>query len=135
MTDIAPWVKEYVGIPFLSGGRTREGADCYGLIRMVLTEKLNKKLPLLSGDYSDADNLKETERVMKARRPVFAGREVETPAAGDVCVIRFCGRPVHLGIYSGGGYLLHTLRQTGSVLQKTDDPLLSGRVEGWYHVD
>jgi hypothetical protein len=25
------WVKNYIGLPFASIGRTREGCDCYGL--------------------------------------------------------------------------------------------------------
>jgi cell wall-associated NlpC family hydrolase len=135
MTGVAPWAKEYVGIPFVSGGRSRAGADCYGLIRLVYLEQFGKTLPLLSEDYSDADNLEETERVMRARRPVLAGRRTEIPEPGDVCVIRFCGLPVHLGLSTGGGFMLHTLRKTGSVLQRTNDQLLAGRMEGWYCVN
>jgi cell wall-associated NlpC family hydrolase len=135
MNSIAPWAGSYVGLPFLSGGRSRGGADCYGLIRLILKEQFNKTLPLLSNDYSDADNLAETKKVMKEHRPILAGRQVEIPDIGDVCVIKFNGLPVHLGIYAGGGFILHTLKMTGSVLQRSDDPLLSGRIEGWYRVD
>jgi cell wall-associated NlpC family hydrolase len=135
VTGVAPWVGEYVGIPFVSGGRGHDGADCYGLIRLVHLERFNRELPLLSGDYSDAENCAETEKLLKARRPLLAGRRVETPAPGDVCVIRFYGLASHIGVYAGGGYVLHSLRLTGSVLQRADDPLISGRVEGWYRVD
>lgn len=135
MTGIVPWAGTYVGIPFVSGGRSRDGADCYGLIRLILLEQFNKTLPLLSADYSDADNLEETEKVMKARRPVLAGQQVENPETGDICVIKFFGLPVHLGMYAGGGFILHTLRFSGSALQRISDPLLSGRIEGWYRVD
>jgi cell wall-associated NlpC family hydrolase len=135
MTGIAPWAKEYVGIPFISGGRDRNGADCYGLVRLVRTEQFGDRLPLLSGDYTDADNFAETEALMRSRRPLLAGRPVEIPEAGDVCVLRFHGLPVHLGICAGGGWMLHTLKGTGSVLQRISDPHLAGRVEGWYRVN
>ena len=131
----APWAGGYVGIPFVSGGRGRDGADCYGLIRIVLLEQFDRVLPLLSNDYSDADNVAETEQIMRAKRPLLAGRQIENPETGDVCVIKFYGLPVHLGMYAGGGLLLHTLRTTGSVLQRLNDPLLKGRIEGWYRVD
>jgi cell wall-associated NlpC family hydrolase len=134
VTDIAPWAKDYIGIPFVSGGRDRSGADCYGLVRMVRTEQFNDDLPLFSGDYDNADNFIETEKLLRAQRPLLAGRRVETPKAGDVCVIRFYGLPVHLGIYAGGGFTLHTLKKTGSVLQRTGDLHFAGRIEGWYHV-
>jgi cell wall-associated NlpC family hydrolase len=133
--SIAPWVKEYVGIPFVSGGRNRDGADCYGLARLVRTEQFGDNLPLLSGDYTDADNFAETEALMRTQRPLLAGQPVETPEAGDVCVLRFHGLPTHLGICAGGGWLLHTLKGVGSVLQRINDPRLAGRVEGFYRVN
>jgi cell wall-associated NlpC family hydrolase len=135
MTGVAPWAKEYIGIPFVSGGRDRTGADCYGLARLVRTEQFGNRLPLLSGDYTDADNLAETEALIRSKRPLLAGRNVETPEAGDLCVLKFHGLPAHLGICAGGGWLLHTLKGTGSILQRVNDPHLVGRVEGWYRVD
>jgi cell wall-associated NlpC family hydrolase len=134
MTGVAPWVKGYVGIPFASGGRDRNGADCYGLVRMVRMEQFGDTLPLLSGDYADADNIAETAALMRSRRPLLAGRPAENPAAGDVCVLKFHGLPAHLGICAGGGWMLHTLKSTGSALQRIDDPRLAGHIEGWYHV-
>jgi cell wall-associated NlpC family hydrolase len=135
MIGVASWAKEYVGIPFVSGGRDRNGADCYGLARLVRMEQFGDRLPLLSGDYSDADNVAETEALMRSQRPLLAGHPVEVPEAGDVCVLKFRGLPVHLGICAGGGWLLHTLKGTGSVLQRISDPQLAGRVEGWYRVN
>jgi cell wall-associated NlpC family hydrolase len=135
MNGVAPWAKEYIGIPFVSGGRDRNGADCYGLARLIRTEQFGDTLPLLSGDYSDADNFAETEALMRSQRPLLAGRRAETPEAGDVCVLKFHGLPTHLGVCAGGGFLLHTLKGTGSVLQRISDPHLAGRIEGWYRVN
>jgi cell wall-associated NlpC family hydrolase len=135
MTGVAPWAKDYVGIPFVSGGRDRSGADCYGLVRLARMEQFGGRLPLLSGDYADADNVAETEALMRSKRPLLAGRRTEAPEAGDVCVLKFQGLPVHLGIYAGGGWLLHALKGVGSVLQRISDPRLAGRIEGWYHVN
>ena len=132
MTGIAAWAKLYTGIPFVSGGRGRTGADCYGLVRMVQAEQYGKNLPLLSNDYSDADNFAETEKLLRSQKPLLAGKRVESPEIGDVCVLRILALPVHLGLYAGGGYLLHTLKGTGSVLQRMGDPHMAGRVEGWY---
>ncbi|MDR1575602.1 MAG: C40 family peptidase [Treponema sp.] len=134
MKNTAPWAKDYVGIPFLSGGRDRNGADCYGLVRLVRTEQFGGSLPLMSGDYTDADNFAETETLIRSRQPLLAGVRVERPETGDVCVLTFHGLPVHLGVCAGSGWLLHTLKGTGSVLQRVSDPCLAGRIEGWYRV-
>jgi cell wall-associated NlpC family hydrolase len=135
MTGIAPWVKAYIGIPFVSGGRDKTGADCYGLVRLVLAERFGRTLPLLSGDYTDADSFAQTEGLIRSQQPLLAGRRVEAPETGDVCVLKFHGLPTHLGLYAGGGWILHTLKGTGSVLQRTGDPHLTGRIEGWYRVN
>jgi cell wall-associated NlpC family hydrolase len=135
VTGIAPWAKDYVGIPFVSGGRDRTGADCYGLVRLVRIENFGDTLPLLSGDYSDADNFAETEALIRSRQPLMASHQVEKPETGDLCVLKFHGLPTHLGICAGGGWLLHTLKGTGSVLQRLSDPRLAARIEGWYRVD
>jgi cell wall-associated NlpC family hydrolase len=109
--------------------------DCYGLARLVRVEQFGGSPPLLSGDYSDADNFAETETLIREKRPLLASRRVENPEPGDVCVLKFHGLPTHLGVYAGGGWILHTLKGTGSVLQRISDPHLAGRVEGWYRVD
>ena len=135
MTNTAPWAKNYIGIPFVSGGRDRSGLDCYGLLRLVLSEQFGKELPALSSEYSSADDFIETEKVLSAHRPLLAGRQVESPEPGDICVIKYMGFPSHVGIYVGDGLVLHTLRATWSVLQRCGDPHLKGRIEGWYRVN
>ena len=61
---IYEWVKKYIGIPFISNGRTLEGCDCYGLVRLVLRNEYGITLPELSNDYSNALNIKETARLL-----------------------------------------------------------------------
>ena len=55
------WVNNYIGIPFVSGGRDKTGCDCYGLVRLILQNEYNIELPLLSGDYTNALNIAEHE--------------------------------------------------------------------------
>jgi hypothetical protein len=44
------------------------------------------------------------------------------------------GDPLHIGTYVGGGYILHTLNNTGSVLERADSASLKSRIEGYYIV-
>jgi cell wall-associated NlpC family hydrolase len=128
------WVKNYIGIPFRSNGRTPEGCDCYGLVRLVLKEVYGVTLPELSGDYEDALNIRETRSLFAENRPVLLAGRREEPEEGCLAVITERGHPCHLGIYAGDGLLLHTLAKTGSVAQRITHPDLTGRVEGYYHV-
>jgi len=128
------WVKKYIGIPFVSNGRTLAGCDCYGLVRLVLNNEYGVDLPELSGDYSDALNVEETSRLFAEQLPVLAGQKIAAPREGAVAVITEHGVAAHIGITAGGGYILHTGIKTGSVCQRETHPGLRGRIEGYYHV-
>jgi len=129
-----PWVKKYIGIPFLSNGRTIDGCDCYGLARLVLHNEYGVDLPELSNDYSDALNVKETARLFAEHLPVLAAEKLEAPEEGAIAVITGRGAPAHIGIAAGGGYVLHAGIKTGSACQRETHPGLRGRIEGWYRV-
>jgi cell wall-associated NlpC family hydrolase len=129
-----PWVRNYIGIPFRSNGRDREGCDCYGLVRLVLAEEFGVLLPALSDDYADALNVAETARLFRENMPVLLADRREEPEAGFLAIIRERGRPCHLGVCAGDGYILHTTARTGSVAQRASHPDLQGRIEGYYRV-
>ncbi|MDR1836410.1 MAG: C40 family peptidase [Treponema sp.] len=128
------WVKKYVGIPFVSNGRTLSGCDCYGLVRLVLRNEYGIDLPELSNDYADALNVKETMRLFAEHRPVLAGEKIDAPEEKAVAVITEHGVAAHIGVVAGDGYILHTGVKTGSVCQRETHPGLRGRIEGYYRV-
>jgi murein DD-endopeptidase / murein LD-carboxypeptidase len=128
------WVKKYIGIPFMSNGRTLAGCDCYGLVRLVLRNEYGIDLPELSDNYADALNVKETSRLFAENLPVLAGQKIPVPQERAVVVIAEHGVAAHVGIVAGGGYILHTGIKTGSVCQRETHPGLRGRIEGYYHV-
>jgi len=128
------WVGKYIGIPFVSNGRTLEGCDCYGLVRLVLHNEYGIELPELSDDYSSALNLAQTERLFAEKRPVLAAEKLSAAREKAVAVITERGVAAHIGIAAGGGYILHTGAKTGSICQRETHPGLRGRIEGYYNV-
>jgi len=131
---IYKWVEKYIGIPFVSNGRTLEGCDCYGLIRLVLKYEYGIKLPELSNDYSNANNVKETAKLFAEYRPIIAAEKLSKPEEKALVVITEHGVPAHVGIAAGPGFVLHTGAKTGSVCQRESHPGLRGRIEGYYRV-
>jgi cell wall-associated NlpC family hydrolase len=128
------WVKNYIGIPFVSNGRTKEGCDCYGLVRLVLRNEYGVELPELSDDYDNALNVAETARLFAEQKPVLAVEKLLEAKETAVVVITEHGHPCHLGIVAGNGFILHTGIKTGSVCQRATHPGLRGRIEGYYRV-
>lgn len=132
---LAPWVKKYIGIPFLSNGRDKTACDCYGLLFLIYRIEFDTELPLLLSDYKNACDVKETKEIFKINKPLIAGEKLDAPDIGDVVLLNYQGLPSHIGIYAGDGFILHTTEKSGSVLQKLSSPEIRGRVEGYYRVN
>ena len=137
MRDILPcWAGDYIGIPFVSGGRDPDtGLDCYGLFRLVMNDRYGKKLPALDAGYKDACNPSETNKIYAKNKPLIAGSRIAQPVPGCGVVLKYSGLPTHVGVYVGGGYILHTTAQTGAVLESVDSPQIRCRIEGYYNVN
>ena len=128
------WVKKYIGIPFVTNGRTQQGCDCYGLVRMVLHNEYGIELPELSDDYKNALNVEETSRLFADNIPVLAAKKINNPEEKAVVIITEHGAPAHIGIAAGNGFILHTGVKTGSVCQRESHPGIRSRIEGYYRV-
>ena len=134
MACLPTWIKDYIGIPFVSGGRKPEtGLDCYGLFRCVQNTHYGKHLPPLCCEYEDACDTEQTAQVYRMHQPLIAGERLASPVDGCGVVIKYDGMPTHLGVYVGG-YILHTTRRTGCVMESIDSPNLKCRIEGYYAV-
>lgn len=129
------WTKNYMEIPFEDVGRTRQGADCYGLPRLVLIDRCNIYLPLRS-DYEDVtanESLSDyvQDGINDTWIPIPAGQEREY----DFVQLRFMGLPIHLGIITDiKHHMMHTCEGQGVTVEdyrkgKWPQP---GRIIGFY---
>jgi cell wall-associated NlpC family hydrolase len=128
------WVKKYVGIPFVSGGRTMQGCDCWGLVRLVLHDEYGYDLPSLDADYSDALDRSSISPCFEKYAPLILGEKIDCPKESSVAIIRSGKLATHIALYAGDGYILHARRRCGSVCERLSSPALTGLVEGWWHV-
>lgn len=126
-------MRQYIGIPYVEGGRDYEGADCWGLVRLYYQTEYGIELPGLDGRYRVHDS-QEVADLVDEIKPTISATPVEWPQQGDVVVIKFRGYPMHTGIFIPGNRVLHTLSGTESVLEPLDRGRLKGRVEGYYRV-
>lgn len=130
------WTQKYVGIPFVSGGRTEKGCDCYGLIRLILANEYSIQLPSLMIDGYHALDANETRPLFEKYVPVICASKISCPEEKSVCLIRTTGGLLtHVGIYAGDGFIIHSRNKTGAVCERMNSPFLTGRIEGWYHVN
>jgi len=98
-------VGPYVGLPYQARGRSLEGVDCYGLVRIVYAEELGLELPR----YEDAPECRDatvTSYLMtEAARWIQVQPGEEGP--GDIIVLHRYNRSGHVGVVVRPGEMLH----------------------------
>ena len=128
---------DYVGLPFVNGGRDRAGVDCWGLVRMVYAEKKGVELP----DFGDiaALDMRRASKAIEAESsgaewvPVMPGAEQEF----DVAVMRghlvsgdgrAIGLACHVGIITDDRRVLHVERGIDAVCVPLASPTVKNRI-------
>lgn len=120
-------MRDYSGIPYLRRGRDRQGLDCWGLVRLWYRDELGLALPSFA-DLDDGEAATAQELAARAREQ---WRQVETPEAGDVILLR--GDPLHVGVVLAPGLMLHTTRKLGaSAVERYDTGRWRHRVQGFF---
>lgn len=131
------WIGDYMAIPFVEGGRTRDGADCYGLLRLVLAERFNVVIPEdpVGAWPRDLDRAGKIDLARRVERARDAWREMRrTEIRPGLCILlRVEGRPMHVGIVLNERAFLHTDRDAGVNVESYVEGMWSGnRVLGFY---
>lgn len=134
MEQLYPWVQDYIGIPFVSGGRDRTGLDCYGLVRLILAEQYGYQLPILSGLYTNALSLAETCTLFQNQVPILTAEKLKEPETAAVALIQMRQLPCHLGLYCGDNSIIHSKYSLGAVIERVDSRVFPGKIMGWYRV-
>lgn len=129
------WVNTYIGIPFVSGGRDINGCDCYGLVRLILSQEYGYTLPLLSSEYTNALNASETGPLFVHHAPLLLGEQITQPEPAAVLLIRNLGFRCHVALYAGDDYIIHSRRRVGTVCERIENIRMFGTAEGWYRID
>lgn len=124
--------EHYVGVPWVDGGRTEAGADCWGLFRLVYAQVLGIPLPSYSGAYGSALDKVIVRRLIEGKPDYW--HRVETPEPGDGVLLNIANR-THIGVVVGNGYMLHTEFGCGAVIENYQSLKYSNVLEGFYRYD
>ena len=126
------WWEEYIGIPFKDNGLTREGASCWGLLRMVMKDKKNIDLP--EYDWVDSRDLLRVVQAMSTGREIWAPVSSPQPFDGVLMRTDVKGRSIecHVGVMATESLMLHIEKATRSLLVRIDHPIIQRRIVGFY---
>lgn len=121
-----PWTAQYVGIPYGRFGRTREKADCWGLVRLVMLEQHRIFLP--KWDTVDTRSIHEITEAVDRERALNCWVPVIGPDAMrefDFLIMRqpvreqgrLVSADIHIGMAAPGCMVLHVQQDDSAVLQ------------------
>lgn len=127
------WHNDYIRIPFADRGRTRDGTDCWGMVRLIYAEKLNVELPSLLHYVNTEDKTAlirgiEEHDAKHNWALIPKGQEQEF----DVPVFNICGMPMHVGVVVRPGYMVHCQRDIGTSFETYRGHRWFNRLEGFY---
>lgn len=129
--DATPWI----GLPFRSHGRDREGLDCWGLVRLVYRERLGIELPGYDEAYGDArtDRASIATEILARRDEAWTLVKPGTERPADVLLFELAGQPCHVGLVVDPDErtMLHCEASgIGSCIERWDSPLWEQRLIG-----
>lgn len=124
--------ERYIGTPWCAGGRSREGADCYGLLYLLYLEVWNIELPWASptGHRMTRADMEDIDRMVRGALPQWV--PVDAPEAGDLVVLEIGGRACHLGVSLGDDQMLTTYQGAGAAIESWRNTRWKNRLDGFY---
>lgn len=129
----APWVAQYVGLPYKALGRDREGCDCWGLLALVWREQFGRELPFYSAlRWTEGANPGLVGTGAKEYASRFAPVEPGQERLGDGVLLRMRGHPLHVGLVLQPGWMLHTHETANSCIESYATSMWKHRVIGLY---
>lgn len=126
----------YLGIPYTDLGDGHDGADCYGLVRLVYRETRGIELPAQGLyahlDLTGTDGRKGAEALIARVAANWPWRRVDRPAPLDVVIFRRGRIEDHMGLIVDQRRFLHVVEAREACVERLDNPLWCRRVAGYY---
>lgn len=129
-------LSEYVGIPYRDAGRSRDGADCWGLAALVFDEVFGIALPAHPDGYTRPESAAARAAIAELSETIRRDLFVQIPAGaeetGDLVLMRIGGAPCHVGVVVVPGSMLSVRQGQTSVIESYRAMVWRSRVEGFY---
>ncbi|HUV63279.1 MAG TPA: NlpC/P60 family protein [Sedimentisphaerales bacterium] len=121
-----------LGIPFLDGGRTCAGADCYGLL-MIFAKELGVDLPDMEYERGWAE--RGANYLMENAHGCADEISKEELEPGDVIMFEtYPGVASHVGIFIGEDRFIHTTDKHGAIAQHLSHQPYCRRINSFFRL-
>lgn len=124
METLEQFIGDNVGIPY-------SAFDCWDITKLFYRKVLNIDLGISTGittPGNDDKYRKQVSNIIEIHKSKFL--EVDTPEIGDIILFNIYGITAHVGVYVGNKKFIHSLRETGCVVQPLK--IWERKIEGYF---
>jgi cell wall-associated NlpC family hydrolase len=123
-------IMKYLGIPYKHTGRTIEGLDCWGLIKIVYKDVRNVDLWDIGEEYPEDWSWKGKDLFMENYRKQW--ERVKIPLALDVILLNNgAGIANHAGVMLNDKNFIHCTR-AGVIISRITDRFWKSKITGFF---
>lgn len=123
-------VQDLLGVPFVDGGRDKQGMDCWGLFIEVM-KRFGYEVPDYKVSCFDAEGIGGTYQA-----EIGSWQEVGSAAPGLAVAMAIHEKAPdmvqHFGVVLEPKRFIHTLEKTGVIITKISDPFFNRKIKGFY---
>lgn len=128
------WWNKYLGNDFAERGRGPDTFDCWGKLMLIYEKERGILLPSYIEHYeSTNDREKIGETIFRERQERWV--QVEQPKEFDAILLKMRGVPMHVGIVTKPGYMIHCERGVGTVHEKYDAMRWANKITGFFRYE
>lgn len=131
-------IESYIGLPYVSHGRTREAIDCFGILQMFYMEQFGIELDGEGFTYANASISEQVERDLRYEESKRVWSDSDELRFGDVLLFRIKGFVSHVGIVIdvANRLFLHSFPGRDSCIESMESLAWKKRIVGIKrHVD
>lgn len=128
--------RKYIGIPYLSNGRTHKGVDCWGLVYLIYSEILKINLPEITTEYTNGLDVNDTKDVFSKYEKIFKDQgdfqTVEKTEPYDLLLFKRSGYISHVAIVVDNAFFIHADFKSDSCMERINHRYWNRRIVGIY---
>ena len=126
------WTGHYIGLPFKTHGRSCQGLDCWGLVRLVLAEQFGIALPSYINEYQNVAQIDKINDLFYREIKRHCKINYDNEKCGDVIIMLIRNKPAHFGIVLGDNHMLHIEANCKSSIENYNNKRWDDRIYGFY---
>lgn len=127
---MSDWAHKYVGVPFKEKGRSMDGFDCWGLVQWSFAAEREIFLPGYLECYEDTQDRTVLGTLIEQQKTTVWEPVTGKHQGFDIIICNMRGVPMHVGIVTRPGFMLHCARGVNTVIERYDTSKWRNSIEG-----